>query len=63
MIQEIIIFLVFALAAIYVLRMGYKTFFSKEVGCAKGCGSACSTLDLNKIARDIEASRSKAVKS
>ncbi|RNI23656.1 FeoB-associated Cys-rich membrane protein [Rufibacter latericius] len=55
MVQEIIIVFIFLLAAGYLLRMGYKSFFSKEVGCAKGCGGACSTIDLAKIQREIEA--------
>ncbi len=59
MVQEIIILLVFGLAAAYLLRMGYKTFFSKDVGCAKGCGNVCSSIDLNKIAREIEANSTK----
>lgn len=57
MVQEIIIFIIFAIAAAYVLKLGYKSFFSKEVGCAKGCGGACSTIDLEKIQREIEAKR------
>ncbi|MGV3541330.1 MAG: FeoB-associated Cys-rich membrane protein [Rufibacter sp.] len=55
MVQELIIFLVFAVAAAYLLRMGYKSFFSKDAGCAKGCGGACSTIDLKKIEREIQA--------
>jgi hypothetical protein len=62
MVQEIIILLIFLLAAGYVLRLGYKSFFSKDLGCAKGCGSACSTIDLEKIAREIEASKQKVAK-
>ncbi|WP_210489758.1 FeoB-associated Cys-rich membrane protein [Rufibacter aurantiacus] len=57
MVQEIIIVLIFLLAAGYLLRMGYKSFFSKEAGCAKGCGGACSTIDLAKIQREIEAKK------
>ncbi|GGK88579.1 FeoB-associated Cys-rich membrane protein [Rufibacter glacialis] len=58
MVQEIIILLVFVAAAAYLLRLGYKSFFSKETGCAKGCGSACSTIDLAKIQREIEGKKS-----
>ncbi|WP_181307378.1 FeoB-associated Cys-rich membrane protein [Rufibacter sp. XAAS-G3-1] len=57
MVQEIIIFFVFLLAAAYLLRMGYKSFFTKEAGCNKGCGGACSTIDLAKIQREIEAKK------
>ncbi|AMM50812.1 hypothetical protein TH61_05945 [Rufibacter sp. DG15C] len=59
MVQEIIIFIFFALASVYVLRIGYKSFFSKDTGCAKGCGGACSTIDLNKIQKEIEARQGK----
>jgi hypothetical protein len=55
MVQELIIFLVFALAAGYMLRLGYTSFFSKDTGCAKGCGSACSTIDLKKIEEQMRA--------
>lgn len=57
MVQEIIIFLVFLLAAGYMLKLGYQSFFSKDTGCAKGCGSACSTIDLAKIEREIKAKK------
>ncbi|MBA9075885.1 MULTISPECIES: FeoB-associated Cys-rich membrane protein [Rufibacter] len=60
MVQEIIIFLIFAVAAGYLLRMGYKSFFAKEAGCAKGCGGACSAIDLKKIEREIQAKRASA---
>ncbi|WP_461105879.1 FeoB-associated Cys-rich membrane protein [Spirosoma koreense] len=40
--QELIIFLVFALALIYLGSRGYRSFFSqKQAGCGKGCG--CDT--------------------
>ena len=55
MIQEIIVFLVFLLAAAYLGWKGYKSFFSKEAGCDKGCGGACSTIDLAKIEREMKA--------
>jgi hypothetical protein len=55
MAQEILIFFIFALAAGYLLRLGYATFFSKDSGCAKGCGSACSTIDLKKIEQQMRA--------
>ena len=53
MTQEIIIFLLFAVAAGFVLRMVYRQFFAKrpESGCAKGCGS-CSAADFDKIKID-----------
>jgi uncharacterized oligopeptide transporter (OPT) family protein len=57
MIQQIIIFLLFIAAAVYVARLVYKSFSSKS-GCAKGCG-ACSTIDFNKIDKQIKASAGK----
>lgn len=56
MVQEIIIFIVFALAAAYVIRLLIANFRPKAGGgCAKGCGGACSTIDFNKIKKDLEA--------
>ena len=57
MIQQIIIFLLFVAAAVYVARLVYNSFKSKS-GCAKGCG-ACSTIDFNKIDKQIKASAGK----
>lgn len=57
MIQQIIIFLLFIGAAAYVVRLVYKSFVSKS-GCAKGCG-ACSTIDFNKLDKQIKASAGK----
>lgn len=53
MVQQLIIFLVFILAAGYVARLVYRSFSSKSGGCAKGCG-ACSTIDFNKISKQLE---------
>ncbi|CAA9268399.1 MAG: hypothetical protein AVDCRST_MAG95-2643 [uncultured Adhaeribacter sp.] len=53
--QEIIIFIVFALAAAYVVRLVILNFRPKAgSGCAKGCGT-CATVDFNKISKEIEA--------
>ncbi len=57
MIQQIIIFLLFIVAAAYVARLVYKSFNSKS-SCAKGCG-ACSTIDFNKIDKQMKASAGK----
>ncbi len=35
-------------------RLLYRNFSSKGSGCAKGCGSACSTIDFKKIQQDLE---------
>jgi hypothetical protein len=55
MIQHLIIFLVFIAAAFYVGRLIYSQFTAKS-GCAKGCGSACSTINLEQIEQKIKAS-------
>lgn len=38
--QELITFLVFALALGYLGRRVYRSFAKKEAGCGKGCGCA-----------------------
>lgn len=59
MVQEIIIFIFFALAAAYVIWLLVANFRPKAGGgCAKGCGSACSTIDFNKIKKDLDAKTS-----
>jgi hypothetical protein len=54
--QHLIIFLVFILAALYVVRLVYKSFSHKSGGCAKGCG-ACSTIDFDKIKKQLDTTR------
>jgi hypothetical protein len=54
MMQQIIIFLVFVAAAFYLGRVVYRSFSSKSGGCAKGCG-ACSTIDFEKIKKNMDA--------
>jgi hypothetical protein len=39
--QELIIFLIFAIALTYMGYRAYTSFSSKKTGCGKGCG--CST--------------------
>ncbi|WP_460963380.1 FeoB-associated Cys-rich membrane protein [Spirosoma litoris] len=38
--QELIIFLVFAVALAYLGRRMYRSFSKKQAGCGKGCGCA-----------------------
>ncbi len=56
MTQELLILLLFGIAAAYVGRMVYRQFFVKQegAGCAKGCGS-CSAIDVDKIAKKAQA--------
>jgi hypothetical protein len=55
-IQYLLIAALFAVAAVYVGRIFWRAFFSKTAaGCAKGCGSACSSLDVDSLQRTIEA--------
>lgn len=53
MVQNIIIFLIFAVAVVYMGRVIYRSFMpNKNAGCAKGCGS-CSAIDFSKIQKDL----------
>ena len=46
----------FVAAALYVGRIFWRAFFSKTAaGCAKGCGGACGSLDVEALQRTIEA--------
>jgi hypothetical protein len=53
MVQELIIFIIFLVAAFYMGRLLYSSFTAKN-GCVKGCGSACSSIDFKKIQKDLE---------
>ncbi|HEY4651161.1 MAG TPA: FeoB-associated Cys-rich membrane protein [Pontibacter sp.] len=53
MIQQIIILVLFVIAAAYIVRMLYRTFSSKAEGCAKSCG-ACGGIDFKKIEQEME---------
>ena len=55
-IQYLLIGLLFVAAAVYVGRIFWRAFFSKTAaGCAKGCGGACGSLDVEALQRTIEA--------
>ncbi len=55
-IQYFLIGALFAAAAFYVGRIFWRAFFSKTAaGCAKGCGGACGSLDVDALQRTIEA--------
>ena len=55
-IQYFLIGALFVAAAFYVGRIFYRAFFSKTAaGCAKGCGGACSQIDIDQLQRTIEA--------
>jgi hypothetical protein len=55
-IQYGLIAALFVAAAFYVGRLFWRAFFSKTAaGCAKGCGGACGTLDVDQLQRTIEA--------
>ena len=51
MIQEIILWLVFAAALFYLGRLAYQS-FSGDSSCPKGCGS-CNAVDFKKIQEQI----------
>ena len=55
-IQYLFIAALFAGAAFYVGRIFWRAFFSKTAaGCAKGCGGACSGINVDQLQRTIEA--------
>ena len=55
-IQYFLIAALFIAAAFYVGRIFWRAFFSKTAaGCAKGCGGACGSLDVEALQRTIEA--------
>ncbi|WP_020599064.1 FeoB-associated Cys-rich membrane protein [Spirosoma panaciterrae] len=48
--QEVIIFLVFATALIYLGWRMYRSFFApKSAGCGKGCGCAVDTKPIARL--------------
>ncbi|WP_185816818.1 FeoB-associated Cys-rich membrane protein [Hymenobacter metallilatus] len=54
-IQYLIIALLFAGAVWYVGRIFWRAWFSKDqAACAKGCGGACSVIDVDRLQRTIE---------
>ncbi|MCC2545691.1 FeoB-associated Cys-rich membrane protein [Hymenobacter sp. BT175] len=53
--QYALIALLFLGATFYVGRIFWRAFFVKTAtGCAKGCGGACSTIDVDRLQRTIE---------
>ncbi len=56
MIQELIVWTLFVVAAAYLLRLLYNSFKPTSAGCAKGCAS-CSALDIKKIEKQIRKSQ------
>ena len=59
--QYLIIGLLFLAASFYVGRIFWRAFFVKRAsGCAKGCGGACSTLDVDRLQRTIETAATRA---
>ncbi|OUJ76194.1 FeoB-associated Cys-rich membrane protein [Hymenobacter crusticola] len=55
LLQYFIIGLLFAAATFYVGRRFWQSFFAKsQGGCAKGCGGACGTIDVDRLQRTIE---------
>ncbi|WP_206025981.1 FeoB-associated Cys-rich membrane protein [Hymenobacter metallicola] len=53
--QYTIIALLFLAATFYVGRIFWRAFFVKTAtGCAKGCGGACATIDVDRLQRTIE---------
>jgi len=59
--QYLLIGLLFLAATFYVGRIFWRAFFVKTAsGCAKGCGGACGTLDVDRLQRTIETAAARA---
>jgi len=56
MFQQILIGIIFLAAVVYVMRMIVRSFQAKS-GCATNCGK-CSTIDVDKIEKQIHAKAS-----
>lgn len=56
--QEILVWICFAVAAGYLVRLFTVPFSKKNEGpvCAKGCGG-CSKIDIEKIAEELRKSQ------
>jgi FeoB-associated Cys-rich membrane protein len=55
LVQQLIILALFLGAAFYIGRRLWLSFFAKsEGGCPKGCGGACSAIDVEALQRTIE---------
>jgi hypothetical protein len=52
MIQQVIVFLIFAGAVFYIGRLLYRSLQAKSV-CASGCGK-CGAVDFNKIEKQLK---------
>ncbi|PRY14964.1 hypothetical protein CLV24_103203 [Pontibacter ummariensis] len=59
MVQELLILVIFLVAAFYVGSVLYRSFSAKS-SCSKGCGGACSSIDFKKIQKDLEKKQVKA---
>jgi len=57
MVETIIIALLFLAAVGYLLNVVRKSFSTKSGGCAKGCGSACGSIDFKKIEAEMDRKR------
>lgn len=53
MIQQILVIALFAAAAVYLGRLIYRSFHTKNA-CESGCGK-CGALDLQKIEKELKA--------
>lgn len=54
--QYLIIAALFLAAAFFMGRRVWRAFFANnQSACDKGCGGACSTIDVEQLQRTIEA--------
>lgn len=58
MIQEIVVWLIFLAALLYIGKIIYRSFKPKNGVCDKGCGS-CGAVDFKKLEQQIQKDREK----
>lgn len=58
MMQVVIVLIIFCFALAYLVWRFYITFFGGSGQCASGC-SGCSTLDIDKIEKEIRKNEAK----
>lgn len=51
--QEVLVWLIFSGALLYIGKLLYRSFKPGTSGCAKGCGS-CGAIDFKKLEKELE---------
>ncbi|GAA4391092.1 hypothetical protein [Hymenobacter koreensis] len=61
LLQQLLIALLFAAAALYMGRRLWLSFFAKsDSACPKGCGGGCNTLNVDQLQQQIEKAQQRA---